>query len=117
MELSEIVRRQIEADVRRGFPVQFASDSAKEEQLTRDTVGLMGEVGEFANLLKKVSLGLKTDGYDGPSLSESSHDLREELADATIYIMRLSAILGGNLECDILAKMKKNDARYSSLER
>ena len=117
MELSEIVRRQTEADERRGFPVKFTTDRAREEQLTRDVVGLMGEVGEFANLLKKVSLTLNTKGYVGPSLSEASQDLREELADAAIYIIRLSAILNGNLEHDILDKMKKNDERYSDLER
>ena len=117
MDLSEIVQRQIEADEKRGFSVKFSSDSMREEQLTRDTVGLIGEVGEFANLLKKVGLALNTTGYVGPSLSEASHDLREELADATIYIMRLSTILDGNLEQDILEKMKKNDDRYSILER
>ncbi len=117
MELSEIVSKQIEADKKRGFPVDFTSDIAREKQLTRDTVGLMGEVGEFANLLKKISLTLTTKGYEGPSLDKSSADLREELADAMIYIIRLSVILGGNLEQDVLAKMEKNVARYRTLER
>ena len=116
MDLSTIVQKQIEADERRGFTVKFSSNTAAEEQLTRDTVGLMGEVGEFANLLKKVSLSLRTEGYVGPSLNEASQELREELADAAIYIIRLSAILGGNLEDDILAKMEVNDARYRDLE-
>lgn len=116
MEVSELVRRQIERDKKRGFPVEFASELEREAQMNRDTVGLIGEVGEFANLLKKVSLALINEGYEGPSLSEAAGDLREELADATIYIMRLSAILGGDLEQDILEKMKKNDSRYKHLE-
>lgn len=116
MELAEIVRIQIEADKRRGFLVEFTSDAAREDQLNRDVVGLIGEVGEFANLLKKVSLARRTEGYDGPSLAEASQDLREELVDATIYIMRPFSILDGNLEQEILAKMKVNDDRYRQFE-
>ena len=117
MDLSAIVQKQIEADEKRGFTVRFDSDIATENQLTRDTVGLMGEIGEFANLLKKVSLSLKTEGYVGPTLAEASEELREELADAAIDIIRLSALLGANLEHDILAKMEKNNARYRVLEK
>ncbi|MEY8118493.1 hypothetical protein AB9F26_09540 [Falsihalocynthiibacter sp. BN13B15] len=116
MEISELIRMQIESDKKRGFKVEFASDHEREEQLNRETVGLIGEVGEFANLLKKVSLTLTTEGYEGPSLSEASSELREELADAVIYIIRLSTILGGVLENDILEKMEKNDKRYGYLE-
>jgi NTP pyrophosphatase (non-canonical NTP hydrolase) len=49
-------------------------------------------------------------------LDEARGWLREELADAVIYIMRLSAILGADLEQDILDKMAQNDARYRPLE-
>jgi NTP pyrophosphatase (non-canonical NTP hydrolase) len=117
MELSALVRKQIEADVRRGFPVQFSTDADRHDQLTRDLVGLVGEVGEFANLLKKVGLALTTSGYQGPSLEGASADLREELADAVIYLFRLSTILGGDLEQDLLKKMEINDERYGNLER
>ncbi|MEP4197275.1 MAG: hypothetical protein ABJL99_16760 [Aliishimia sp.] len=41
MDLSTIVQKQIEVDERRGFTVNFSSNTAAEEQLTRDTVGLM----------------------------------------------------------------------------
>lgn len=117
MDLSAIVKRQIEADERRGFPVRFSSDSERHDQLVRDLVGLLGEVGEFANALKKVGLAQNTENYVGPTLSEASIHLREELADATIYIIRLSTILGGSFEDDLLAKMDVNDERYRALER
>ncbi|MDI4658006.1 hypothetical protein [Xanthobacter autotrophicus] len=117
MELSAMVRRQIEADVRRGFPVEFQTEVERHDQLMRDLVGLMGEVGEFANLLKKVGLGLTTAGYVGPSFHNATPQLREELADVAIYIFRLSTVVGGNIEEDILEKMKYNDERYEYLER
>jgi len=117
MDLSAIIARQIDADERRGFPVHFPSNEDRHDQLVRDLVGLMGEVGEFANKLKKVGLGLNNPRYSGPSLEDAAPNLREELADAAIYLFRLSTILGGNLEQDIMSKMEVNDARYRNLEQ
>lgn len=116
MELSQLIQEQIERDRRRGFAVDFDSDEAREDQLMRDLVGLFGEIGEFSNLLKKVALARSTKGYAGPTLFEAAPELREELADAAIYIFRIATILGGDLEGDIVEKMKKNDRRYSALE-
>ena len=83
----------------------------------RELVGLVGEVGEFADLLKKVALSSTRPGYDGPSLHDASPQLRSELADVAIYLFRISKILGGSLEEDILNKMEYNDQRYGYLER
>jgi NTP pyrophosphatase (non-canonical NTP hydrolase) len=117
MEFSELIKEQITRDRRRGFDVDFESDAAREEQLTRDLVGLFGEIGEFSNLLKKVMLTRSVEGYAGPTLSSAAPELGEELADAAIYLFRLSTILGRNLEEDVITKMKKNDERYGSLEK
>lgn len=116
MKLKSIVERQIATDRRRGFPVDFNTDVERHAQLAKDLIGLVGEIGEFANLLKKVGLRIDHAGYDGPSLEDASGQLREELADAIIYIIRLSAILGADLEQDVLAKMERNDIRYRSFE-
>ena len=116
MELSELIARQIAADERRGFSVRLQSEAERHDQLARDLVGLLGEIGEFANQLKKVGLGLKHPRYEGPRLEDAAPHLREELADTAIYLFRLSTILGGNLEQDILSKMDVNDERYRNLE-
>lgn len=117
MNFSEIIESQISADRRRGFTVDFVGDSERITQLERDLVGLLGEVGEFANVLKKVRLAVTHQAYQGPSLEQSAPGLREELADALIYLMRLSFLLGGDLERDVLDKMKSNEDRYGALER
>jgi NTP pyrophosphatase (non-canonical NTP hydrolase) len=117
MDLTALVDSQISADRRRGFQVKFDNDTERVAQLEKDLVGLVGEVGEFANVLKKVRLVIDHEGYEGPSLKEVTLNLREELADALIYIMRLSVVLEGDLETDLVHKMRVNDDRYGALEK
>ena len=117
MELSALIEQQIERDRRRGFPVDFLSDDERLDQLMRDLVGLVGEVGEFANLLKKIDLARRTPGYVAPTFDEARAKLQEELADTAIYLFRLATILQSDLEQTILEKMYVNDQRYRKLEQ
>ena len=116
MHLNELVEKQIRADKNRGFLTDLHTNAERYEQLSKDLLGLLGEIGEFANVVKKVGLKLDHSKYDGPSLSEATSHLREELADSLIYIMRLSFILNADLEREVLNKMNINDARYRSLD-
>ncbi|UWF60998.1 hypothetical protein [Brucella sp. 2716] len=117
MNLRDIIERQAKADQIRGFPLTFNNPRDQFAQINADLVGLMGEIGEFANLVKKVGLSTINTNYVGPTLNDSVDELREELADATIYIIRLSLLLGGDLEEDILKKMDFNDKRYKYLDK
>jgi len=116
MEFTELVERQINADRQRGFQIDFADDANRLDQIEKDLIGLFGEVGEFANLLKKVRLATNHRRYPGPTLALAERELRDELADVAIYLFRLSVMLGGNLEVDILAKMDVNDIRYKTID-
>lgn len=116
MDISDIIKAQIEADRRRGFAVDFSSVEDRLTQLERDTVGLAGEVGEFANALKKVRLSLQNERYQSHTLEDAAPHLREELADAMIYLIRLSYMLNGDIGKDVQLKMRLNNERYSSLE-
>jgi NTP pyrophosphatase (non-canonical NTP hydrolase) len=116
MELSALIESQLSADIRRGFEAEFDTDEQRVAQLEKDLVGLMGEVGEFANILKKIRLAATHAKYEGPSLETAAPVLREELADAFIYLMRLSVILKADLEADVVQKMRANEHRYGPLE-
>lgn len=116
MELAQLIALQIDRDRRRGFLVDFDSDAERQAQLMHDLVGMIGEVGEFANLLKKVGLAQAHEAYIGPTLSEAAIKLREELADVAIYLFRISVLLDADLEQAILDKMDINDVRYRDLE-
>jgi NTP pyrophosphatase (non-canonical NTP hydrolase) len=117
MDLAALMKIQITADEKRGFPVRFGGDREQVVQLMKDLVGLFGEIGEFSNLIKKIEIKLDHPAYNGPSLAESRDQLREEVIDSFIYLMRLAAILETDLEAELLKKMQINDERYKPLER
>ena len=113
--LASLGRRQIDADRAHGFPIDLPDDECRRNQLFKDLVGLMGEIGEFANLLKKVELAATQPGYEGPSLAAADAELRMELADAQIYMLRLAHLLRVDLAKAVAKKMQINDERYAHL--
>ena len=117
MDLAALMQIQITADEKRGFPVRFGEDREQVMQLMKDLIGLFGEIGEFSNLIKKIEIKLDHPTYDGPSLADSRDQLREEIIDGFIYLMRLAAILETDIEAELLKKIRINEERYKPLER
>jgi hypothetical protein len=68
-------------------------------------VALAGEVGEFANISKKIRRGDLT-------LDEARMALASELADIFIYTLKLSGQLGVDLEAEFFAKLRYNRVRF-----
>jgi NTP pyrophosphatase (non-canonical NTP hydrolase) len=71
------------------------------------TVALAGEVGEFANLTKKIVRG----DY---SLDSAKPELGSELADVFIYLLKLADQLGIDLEAAFRTKLAYNEERFKS---
>jgi len=69
------------------------------------TVALAGEVGEFANLTKKLVRG-------DLELEAARPDLGAELADVFIYIVKLAEQLELDLEAEFRAKLAINENRF-----
>ncbi|MEZ8957811.1 hypothetical protein AB6E94_10365 [Vibrio lentus] len=114
MDIKQLKKIQIEQDKSVGFPVKFKDDIEKYHQLTKELVGLFGEIGEFSNIVKKINLKLDNDKYDY-DIDSAKDLLSEELVDSLIYILRISEIIDVDLEEETLRKMKKNRERYNGL--
>jgi NTP pyrophosphatase (non-canonical NTP hydrolase) len=115
MELKNLQDMQVALDEANGFPIKFVDTTQQYDQITKDLVGLMGEIGEFANIVKKINIKLSRPNEYQLDLVASQSALSEELADALIYILRISAMLEVDLEGAVLNKIRVNRTRYASL--
>ena len=70
----------------------------------------MGEMGETSNLLKKVLRG----DY---SLEDIYTDIKEEIIDMFIYIIKMCYQLNIDIETEYCEKMNKNAERFKSYEK
>ena len=113
MNIAELAKRQAAADAEHGFPTCVADPRERYEQLRKDLVGLMGEIGEFANLVKKISLKIDYPPTYNLMPGNAEELLAEEIADASIYLLRISTILQIDLEKAILEKIEHNNSRYA----
>lgn len=108
MTLSDILRAQEEFDREhsggRG-PFYVAIDEGNLEQLEHLVVCLVGELGEFSNILKKVVRG------DRP-LEQAKAELDEELVDCFIYLLKIANQFGVDLENGYLKKRQANSERF-----
>ncbi|WP_201618010.1 MazG nucleotide pyrophosphohydrolase domain-containing protein [Psychrobacter urativorans] len=90
----------------KGFYVDI--DESNIHELEHLIVCLVGEIGEFSNILKKVARG-------DSRLKEVKNLLDEELVDTFIYLVKISNQFNVNLEEGYLNKLEKNKKRFSGL--
>lgn len=90
------------ANSKRWFP---AMHTATWDQVTHMTLGLAGEAGEVANLVKKVNRG-------SDHLSRMRPDLALELADVLTYTLNLAACLNIDLEEALATKQAICEQRW-----
>tara|TARA_R110002073_G_scaffold177188_12_gene335181 strand:- start:12634 stop:12987 length:354 start_codon:yes stop_codon:yes gene_type:complete len=84
--------------------------------LRSDVVGLCGEVGEVAGIVK--TLGLEsTQGDVQVELKKRMPDLHEELIDVLIYLVRIIDYLEVDVESVYMDKLKKNEVRFAKYEQ
>jgi NTP pyrophosphatase (non-canonical NTP hydrolase) len=113
MTLNELIELQKSFDERHGWRIA-STDRERLEFISRDIVGILGEIGEFANQFKKIQLV----DYDAELASRELRmrhpQLSEELVDTLIYLVRLAGHLGVDIERAYTDKLKLNAKKYSS---
>ncbi|MFN3803434.1 MAG: MazG nucleotide pyrophosphohydrolase domain-containing protein [Pyrobaculum sp.] len=112
MDLAELVKIQVEFS-REKFP-QFWNISDERElalRLEYLTNALAGEVGEAANLVKKVVRGVVY-SHGEVRLEDVREELKEEITDVFIYTLTLAGLLGIDLEDSFFKKLEKNRRRF-----
>ncbi|KJF20138.1 nucleotide pyrophosphohydrolase [Rhodococcus sp. AD45-ID] len=107
MNLNELTEIQQRFDRSRetNFPWSQPVTADDHSALLHNTVGLAGEVGELANLVKKFDRG------DFP-FAKLISELPGELADILIYVIKISYQSGIDLEAAMLHKLEENEIRF-----
>ncbi|MBM4251416.1 MAG: nucleotide pyrophosphohydrolase [Deltaproteobacteria bacterium] len=72
-------------------------------------MALSGEVGELTEIFQWLTPEQSAAVTATPAVAEN---VRDELADVMLYVLRLSDVLGVDLEAAIWAKLAKNAAKY-----
>ncbi len=109
--MNEIKKLQENFDKQHVGKVPFYDkvDNNNIEALEHLIVCLVGEVGEFSNIVKKIGRG-------DFSFDEKSNELSEELADIFIYIIKISNQCNIDIEKSFISKINKNKKRFSRYE-
>jgi NTP pyrophosphatase (non-canonical NTP hydrolase) len=118
MDLTKMISIQNEFDKKHGWSLKSDELSELLNWLHKDLVGLLGELGEFANHLKKITLVHEKPDIEKSAklLEELKENLSEELIDSLIYIMRIASHLGVDIESEYLKKLNFNKSKYKEYE-
>jgi NTP pyrophosphatase (non-canonical NTP hydrolase) len=113
----DLIKKQVEFDLAHGFCLDFESNKDRYNQISRDLIGIFGEIGEFANLVKKINLQMDyKNGMSVEELGKEETALQEELVDTFIYLIRLSKLVKVDLEKAFLAKVESNARKYAKFK-
>ncbi|WP_338561156.1 hypothetical protein [Acinetobacter sp. KS-LM10] len=107
MQLKDIQELQRSFDKSHQMKLDFYEkiDEKNLPALEHLVVCLLGELGEFSNLLKKVVRG----DYE---LKEVKKSLDEELVDVFIYLIKIANQFDVDLENGYLNKLEKNKVKF-----
>lgn len=110
MEIKELIEKQKKFQEEFFSKLKIKTEKDKLRYLEFITLAMAGEMGEFANLVKKaIRDNLILDKTPGKEMI--SH-MKEELADIFIYFLLALDHLDVDIEKEVLSKMEKNKARF-----
>jgi NTP pyrophosphatase (non-canonical NTP hydrolase) len=117
MDIKELIQVQKEFDSQHGWVLESISSREKLEAINKDLIGLFGEIGEFANLVKKLNIlpSEEKEEFEHTFL-DFQDSLNEELIDSLIYLIRIATHLGLDIEEAYLKKLEINKEKYKQYE-
>lgn len=114
MDLKEISKFQREFDKKHGWDWSKSSEEDRIKHLQYGTIALTGEVGEFANIVKKI---LREFNFSKKIPKEEYEKLKEEIIDIFVYFLKLAdQLLEIDIEKEYFKKMKVNEKRFEKFK-
>lgn len=117
MKLNDLVATQRKFDEKHGWTPRLGDHEAMFQFLQEDVVGLAGEVGEIANIAKRIALEKRRDDTNLPdNINAALPELSEEITDCLIYLVRMASYLNVDLSAAYAQKLQKNEERFKRYE-
>lgn len=112
ISIKEIIQTQLEFDksLKKDFSFINEDNQININNLEHLIVCLVGEIGEFSNIVKKLKRG---DAY----LEKEKSNLEEELSDIFIYYIKIVTHLGIDLEDIYFKKLELNKERFKQYKK
>ena len=112
MDLNHLMQLQKQFDERHATAFEWNKQVSEENMDVLEflMISLVGEVGEVANIIKKVLRG-------DFALLSAMPAISEECADIFAYLMKMCNQMNINLEHAYLNKLKKNESRFKKYEK
>jgi NTP pyrophosphatase (non-canonical NTP hydrolase) len=112
MELKEIMELQYKFDEKHAGKFEWSIP------ITENTINILaflivamtGEIGELSNIVKKILRG-------DHSLEDSKEQIKDELVDIFIYLIKICNQMSINLEEVFFNKLEQNIARFRQYEK
>lgn len=107
MEIKDLKLFQKQFDLKYQGNIDFYEDITDKniDSLEHLIVCMLGEFGEFSNLIKKIKRG-------DFKLEEKKCEIDEEFIDIFIYMLKISNQLDIDLEEEYFRKMAKNEEKF-----
>jgi NTP pyrophosphatase (non-canonical NTP hydrolase) len=118
LDIEKILKMQKSFDSKHGWSLKNNSPKERLEIINKDLIGLIGEVGEFSNIIKKLNLIAEvenTKNFESNFIEKKIH-LEEELIDSFIYILRIATHLEVDITENYLRKLSINQRRFAKYE-
>ena len=110
MNLYELIKLQKKFDNEHGWTIGGSNDREILNNIKDDVIGLVGEIGEFSNILKKITLELN---IGNPVIDHDTYEhMKEEAIDSFIYLIRIMSHLDIDIESEYIKKLKINTKRF-----
>ncbi|WP_238907677.1 hypothetical protein [Clostridium sp. YIM B02506] len=116
MDLNKIIEIQKAFDSKHGWTPKSSQIEEIVDYINKDIVGLVGELGEFSNQIKKINLVIDSNRSGEKIYYDKLENLSEEIVDTFIYIIRIASHLNLNLEEEYLKKLHSNELRFMGFD-
>jgi NTP pyrophosphatase (non-canonical NTP hydrolase) len=107
--MDDVVKLQKDFDKRHGLD-RLHSQEDRDRNIEYLVIAMLGELGDIANQLKKAMRESRMLGKKIPD--EAYENIKEEVIDLFIYLLKLSFLLGVDLKKEHMKKIMKNEDRF-----